>query len=272
MRSSEVARLAGVTVRTLRHYHALGLLPEPPRRENGYRDYGAADLVTLLRVKRLASLGFSLEQIKGMLDGARDAAPADDPLDALDRELAGRIAELERQRAVVARLKAEKARADLPPEYARFMAALAGGGAGADAVELEADTILLADSLLPPSARDFVRAYYQAILSDGGIGAYAELNGRFLALDEGSSAEERAAVARGFVDFLRPRLGRIPNLAELAGTDFSQAVLDAFESFDEATLNPVQRAVGDAVAEELGWELAERGVVPKEMAAPDAAL
>ena len=44
MRSNEVAKLAGVTVRTLRHYHQLGLLAEPERSENGYRDYAATDV------------------------------------------------------------------------------------------------------------------------------------------------------------------------------------------------------------------------------------
>lgn len=41
MRSNELAKLAGVTVRTLRHYHAIGLMAEPSRAENGYREYEA---------------------------------------------------------------------------------------------------------------------------------------------------------------------------------------------------------------------------------------
>lgn len=68
MKSSEIAKLAGVSVRTLRHYHAIGLLPEPPRGENGYRDYSAGDLARLLRIKRLASLGFPLARIGDVLD------------------------------------------------------------------------------------------------------------------------------------------------------------------------------------------------------------
>ena len=39
MRSKEIAALAGVSIRTLRHYHQIGLLPEPPRQNNGYRAY-----------------------------------------------------------------------------------------------------------------------------------------------------------------------------------------------------------------------------------------
>jgi hypothetical protein len=53
----EVARLAGVTPRTVRHYHATGLLAEPSRDSPGYRRYGAADLIALVRVVRLRALG-----------------------------------------------------------------------------------------------------------------------------------------------------------------------------------------------------------------------
>ena len=68
LRSGDVAKLAGVTVRTLRHYRSIGLLPEPPRDDNGYCSYGIEDLARVLRIKRLASLGFSLEDIGGMLN------------------------------------------------------------------------------------------------------------------------------------------------------------------------------------------------------------
>ena len=67
MLSKDVAYLSGVTVRTLRHYHQIGILPEPPRLENGYRDYGVVDVARVLRIKRLASLGLSLEQILSLI-------------------------------------------------------------------------------------------------------------------------------------------------------------------------------------------------------------
>ena len=74
MRSKELADLAGVTVRALRHYHQLGLLPEPPRAKNGYREYGAVDLARVLRIKRLSSLGISLQQVAEMLAEEQDSA------------------------------------------------------------------------------------------------------------------------------------------------------------------------------------------------------
>ena len=106
MKSSELARMAGVSVRTLRHYHAIGLLPEPPRGDNGYRDYEPTHLLRLLRIRQLASLGFSLEQIGPMLqDLDAERAESDERrgesdrlLDDLDRQLQEQIAQLERQR------------------------------------------------------------------------------------------------------------------------------------------------------------------------------
>lgn len=263
MRSNEIARLAGVTVRTLRHYHALGLLAEPPRSENGYREYGPEDLVTLLRIKRLASLGFSLGQVGEMM---RCDVVLDDWLDSLDEELDARIDELKHQKAIIAHLRAEGTRFDLPPRYARFISALVRGGADCDAVDLEVDTVLLTDAVLPSGVGDFVHAYYQSILADDGIDTYVDLNSRFLALNEDSTEAERGESVRGFVDFLRPRLRGILSSKEAALLNLPQESVDIIDLFDAATLNPVQRAVGDEVAEQLGRELVADGILSVEAA------
>jgi Hg(II)-responsive transcriptional regulator len=68
MRSSQVAAQAGVNVQTLRYYERRGLLPEPRRLPSGYRAY-RPDAVRRVRfVKRAQQLGFSLEEIDGLLD------------------------------------------------------------------------------------------------------------------------------------------------------------------------------------------------------------
>ena len=119
MRSNEVAKLAGVTVRTLRHYHQMGVLPEPARSGNGYRDYSAADLARVLRIKRLASLGFPLACIGTVLEEldapkrcangeetAADTAPSPlGALEELDRKLALEIERLQEQRRTIAELR-----------------------------------------------------------------------------------------------------------------------------------------------------------------------
>lgn len=69
-----VARLAGVTVRTLHHYDEIGLLRASDRSDAGYRRYGDSDLERLQRILFYRELGFGLEQIKDVMrDGGADA-------------------------------------------------------------------------------------------------------------------------------------------------------------------------------------------------------
>ena len=70
-----VARLAGVTVRTLHHYDEIGLLRASGRSDARYRRYADADLDRLQRILFYRELGFGLDQIKDvMTDGGADAA------------------------------------------------------------------------------------------------------------------------------------------------------------------------------------------------------
>src|SRR5689334_9129110 len=105
MRIGELAALAGVTTRAVRHYHRRGLLPEPPRRSNGYRAYGLRDALTLARVRRLAELGLSLDEVRDVLadDTGRDFREI---LLELDGDLARQEAEIRERRARLATLLA----------------------------------------------------------------------------------------------------------------------------------------------------------------------
>jgi DNA-binding transcriptional MerR regulator len=81
---SEVAGLAGVSVRTLHHYDAIGLLSPSTHSEAGYRLYRTEDLERLQQILFFRELGFSLEEIRDVLDD-----PGFDPVEALvvQREL-----------------------------------------------------------------------------------------------------------------------------------------------------------------------------------------
>ena len=65
--SSKLARAAGVNVETLRYYIRRGLLPEPPRRESGYRMYPPENVERLRFIKSAQELGFTLEEIQQLL-------------------------------------------------------------------------------------------------------------------------------------------------------------------------------------------------------------
>lgn len=107
MRIGEIAALVGVTTRAIRHYHHVGLLPEPERRPNGYRAYSVRDAVLLARVRRLTEIGLSLDEVRDVLahDAGRDLA---DVLEELDVDLARQEAEIgERRRRLAVLLAAD---------------------------------------------------------------------------------------------------------------------------------------------------------------------
>lgn len=68
LRTAEVARQAGVNIETLRFYERKGIIHEPPRRPSGYREYPAETVTRVRFIKRAQELGFSLREIKELLD------------------------------------------------------------------------------------------------------------------------------------------------------------------------------------------------------------
>lgn len=71
MKINEVEALVGITKKNIRFYEAEGLLTPRRNSENGYRDYGEAEVETLRRIKLLRKLGFPLEEIRQMQSGSR---------------------------------------------------------------------------------------------------------------------------------------------------------------------------------------------------------
>ncbi len=69
MKINEVEALVGITRKNIRFYESEGLLSPRRNSENGYRDYGEAEVQTLLQIKLLRKLGVSLEEIRKMQGG-----------------------------------------------------------------------------------------------------------------------------------------------------------------------------------------------------------
>lgn len=103
----EVAKLLGVTTKTIRYYEGIGLLDEPGRTEAGYRLYDAQDLLRLYRIKQLQELGLSLERIRVLLQEPEQARSAQEILRTLEEEITAQIAVLEERRAQVRDLLAQ---------------------------------------------------------------------------------------------------------------------------------------------------------------------
>ncbi|MGY5004289.1 MerR family transcriptional regulator [Streptomyces griseus] len=101
MRIGEIAALVGVTSRAVRHYHHIGLLPEPARQANGYRAYTVRDAVLLARIRRLTEIGLSLDEVRDVLadDAGRELGEV---LGELDADLARQEREIQERRQVLA--------------------------------------------------------------------------------------------------------------------------------------------------------------------------
>ena len=69
MKINEVEALVGITKKNIRFYEAEGLLAPHRNSENGYRDYGEAEVDALRRIKLLRKLGVPLEEIRRMQSG-----------------------------------------------------------------------------------------------------------------------------------------------------------------------------------------------------------
>ena len=143
---SELASYAGVTVRAVRHYHAKGLLPEPERDSSGYRRYGAAAVVELIRIRTLAEAGVPLSRVRQLLAAGEEEFAA--AVEEIDRRLRAEIRERQRSRERIAQLAAGDSLA-LPPEAVAYVDRMRELGFPERLVEIERDSWILMAARVP---------------------------------------------------------------------------------------------------------------------------
>lgn len=94
LRIGDLAKATGTKVETIRYYERAGLLPTPGRTPGNYRAYGPAHLNRLSFIRRARDLGFTIEQVRELLDLADDRDRPCEAVDAIARE---HLAEVERK-------------------------------------------------------------------------------------------------------------------------------------------------------------------------------
>lgn len=104
MNIGELARAADTNAETIRYYERIGLLLPPPRTAGNYRDYSAAHVGRLAFTRRARALGFSIEQVRALLDLADRKEQSCDAVDAIARD---HLAEVKRKLADLAALRRE---------------------------------------------------------------------------------------------------------------------------------------------------------------------
>ncbi|GII23824.1 MerR family transcriptional regulator [Planosporangium mesophilum] len=149
----QLAAYAGVTVRAVRHYHQIGLLPEPQRDASGYRRYGPTAVVSLIRIRTLADAGVPLSQIGQMLEA--DASTFAEAVHRIDSHLRDEIERLETSRKQIAQLAAGDSLA-LPPEVIYYLDRLREIGASERMVEGERDGWILMAARWPDRVREWM--------------------------------------------------------------------------------------------------------------------
>jgi DNA-binding transcriptional MerR regulator len=104
MNIGELARASHTKVETIRYYERIGLLPAPPRTAGNYHNYSAAHAGRLSFTRRARDLGFSIEQIRALLDLADQKQQPCEAVDAIART---HLTEVKRKLADLTALRRE---------------------------------------------------------------------------------------------------------------------------------------------------------------------
>jgi DNA-binding transcriptional MerR regulator len=153
----QLAQYAGVTVRAVRHYHQIGLLPEPERDASGYRRYSARAVVSLIKIRTLAEAGVPLSEIDALLRADPRAFAA--AVQRIETHLSDEIARLEISRKQIAQLQAGDSAA-LPSEVIPYLDRLREIGVSERMVAAEADGWILMAARWPDHVREWMPAKF----------------------------------------------------------------------------------------------------------------
>ena len=181
----QLAAYAGVTTRAVRHYHQVGLLPEPERDHSGYRSYAAPDVVRLIRIRTLAEAGVPLARVQDLLAADEEEFAA--AVREIDRRLREQVKELQEHRRRIAMLAAGDSLA-LPASATAYLDRMRALGTPEVMVELERDAWILIAAQVPERMDDFM-AMKQDQLDDPLMQAFLAAVGRLIDSDEETEAQ-----------------------------------------------------------------------------------
>jgi MerR family mercuric resistance operon transcriptional regulator len=102
MTIGKLAKSAGVGIETIRFYERKGLIPEPPRRRSGYREYDEESVARVQFIRGAKELGFTLKEIDGLLSIRVDP---DSPCQDVNRRIDSKIGDIEEKIQMLERIK-----------------------------------------------------------------------------------------------------------------------------------------------------------------------
>jgi DNA-binding transcriptional MerR regulator len=193
MRIGELAALVGVSTRAIRHYHHQGLMPEPERLPNGYREYRLGDAVALARIRRLGELGLSLDEIRDVLADDRGRELREVLLE-LDADLEREEQAIRERRDRLSRLLMEgelHADATVSPQMAEVLRALRVDGSRV--AEIDRAVLALIDTRAGPDERDALAKAFEPFTTPEAAAQARDFYARLDALADADPADPRVA-------------------------------------------------------------------------------
>ncbi|HUZ53828.1 MAG TPA: MerR family transcriptional regulator [Streptosporangiaceae bacterium] len=254
----QLAAYAGVTVRAVRHYHQIGLLPEPERDASGYRRYGAMAAVSLIKIRTLANAGVPLSQIGQMLEA--DAPAFAETARRIDSHLRDEIERLETSRKQIAQLAAGDSLA-LPPEVISYLDRLREIGASERMVKGERDGWILVAARWPEHIREWMPGKLAELDDPQLVRLYRVLSEIFESDAADDPRLEEAADIMAALAEQACASGKI-NLGEMAHDDLPSDLLDALA----VESDPRAERLIDLMRERgwAGWTRLERLAEPPD--------
>ena len=228
-----ISDLVGITVRTLRYYHQIGLLREPKRTTKGLV-YDETHLLTLLRIKRFSMMSLTLDEIADIIH-TPTSPRARRILLELDQALADRVAEIESQRRVIEECLRDNTPVDVLPRFARHLAALRRLG---NYDTTAADKAL--EELAAGYGSEEVARVVDAVIQDPIISRLSVLEERLRRINEDSGEPELTDLAKDYGRLLVDlyTVNAQAGLKSVSGHDLVEAI-----GLAESTANEREREV-----------------------------
>ena len=245
----QLASYAGVTIATVRHYHKVGLLPEPPRDHSGYRSYDAEAVVRLIRIRVLASAGVPLAMVEGLLDAAPEEFTAS--VHEIDQRLKDEVRRIQDTRKRLAQLASGDSLA-LPASVVGYLDRLRGLGVSEEYLEKEKDAWIIVAAQVPDDI-DTIMERKHRDLDDPDMVRLYELFSRALDFTPDDPRIDEAA------DILDRVLTRAADAGELNVDGFNESFVKLLDT-TMAESAPAAERLLELMAERgwKGWTLIER--------------
>jgi DNA-binding transcriptional MerR regulator len=247
----QLATYAGVTVRAVRHYHQVGLLPEPQRNASGYRTYDAAAVVRLIKIRTLAEAGVPLSRVQDLLDADPDAFA--EATAEIDRRLRTDIRQLQEHRRRIAQLTAGDSLA-LPDVVVDYLDRLRGLGAPEVLVEGERDAWILMAARWPDEMPEMMAGKVTQLSDPETVRLYGLLGRMAQGEDDDALLRETADLVVTMFERAQAE-GALDQQGERFGDEGFVALMDSF-----ADAHPIVERLRELVAERgwSGWTLVEK--------------